>query len=1223
VSRALEQARPRISYTRSPQSTPSIANTFRSALKKLTEQERDFLRNNKGCFRCRKTNVDHIAFNCPEKNGTIAKGSKEPVIKMETLDAIVDEFDPLDSYPSASSHASDTPHRTPRPIVMAAKIQGLPTQALMDSGASINAISLETVRRNALKTIPCAPVRIRQSLNQKGITANEKLLSQVQLPTKGWTSKKSHEFIVAPIHPHETILGTPFLASENLLINPAEHDVQCPTTESPKTPRWKPSVDPEDAVQFSRFILAEYSDVFADKLPNKPPHPKAPLHRIRLKDEHKSINGHAYRIPGMYLGKMHEFIIEQLAAGRIRPSSSYMSAGTMMVPKKDSHGTISAERRVVHDYRALNENTVPDHTPLPRQDEIMTASAKGKIRGKIDLVSAYYQLGMHPDDIHKTAFKTPFGMYEWLVMPQGLRNAPASFQRYMNYVLRNYIGRFCYVYLDDIIFWSNSVEEHTAHLRSILDALRDHGILASSGKSILYTDAVLFLGHIISSRGIEVADDKINKIISSHVPTSAQNVKEFNGLVNYIGQFIPGLAHWSTVLSELTKKNIEFKWEPRHQDALDKIKLLVRNTPVCKPIDYDSLDPIMVVADASNRAVGGYYGQGKDYTTMVPAGFHSRALNPAEKNYPTHDKEMLAIVDCLKKWEPQLTGTRFETLTDHAPLTHWKTQRDLSPRQVRWNETLTRFDTDICHIPGISNSAADALSRYPYAQAHELTSNYDPISAYIDATSIVEFDEVILASVRDHYKNDTFFGPVTLHPERYPLYEFKDGLILFEGRLAIPSNDRESRNTLLALHHDAQNHFGVSKTAHAINRDYFWPGISRDVENYIKSCVSCARNKSSTQAPAGFLHPMPIPNQRFTELAMDFVGPLPKVKGFDTILVMTDRLTNYVKIEPTTSSATAPAIADLVYRSWYRQFGLPTAITSDRDKLFVSKFWTELFKRLDVQLRMSTAYHPETDGSSERSNKTIIEALRHYVNVRQKDWPDHLIHVEAAMNNSVNATTSKTPTELLYGAPVRLFPTPIERDTITVPAVSEYIAKIEESVAIARDRHAEAKTRQAVNFNRHRRQEPEYKVGDHVYLDTDNIRLRIKQKGRSAKFYPRYVGPFEIISAKPSTSTYKLLLPPEYDFHPTFHAKRLKPALDNDDILFPNRALPTPPPVVDGSDEYEIERILDHRDTARGRQYLIHWLGYPDTDDEWIHEGHIEAQELVDQYLEGIRDTEM
>jgi hypothetical protein len=194
------------------------------------------------------------------------------------------------------------------------------------------------------------------------------------------------------------------------------------------------------------------------------------------------------------------------------------------------------------------------------------------------------------------------------------------------------------------------------------------------------------------------------------------------------------------------------------------------------------------------------------------------------------------------------------------------------------------------------------------------------------------------------------------------------------------------------------------------------------------------------------------------------------------ILVMTDRLTNYVKIEPMYKTATARDVADILYQSWYRQFGLPQAITCDRDKLFISKFWTELFKKIDIQLRMSTAYHPETDGSSERSNKTVIEALRHYVNVRQSDWADHLIHVETVMNNSVNATTSKTPTELLYGTSIRLFPSPMDKTSINVPAVADYIDKIEESIAIARDHHAEAKTRQTTYANRYRREEPEYKA---------------------------------------------------------------------------------------------------------------------------------------------------
>jgi hypothetical protein len=201
--------------------------------------------------------------------------------------------------------------------------------------------------------------------------------------------------------------------------------------------------------------------------------------------------------------------------------------------------------------------------------------------------------------------------------------------------------------------------------------------------------------------------------------------------------------------------------------------------------------------------------------------------------------------------------------------------------------------------------------------------------------------------------------------------------------------------------------------------------------------------------------------------------------------------------------------------------GLPKAIISDRDKLFTSNFWKELHNRIKVKLRMSTSFHPETDGSSERSNKTMIEAIRHYVNLRHTDWEDHLIHVEAAMNNSVNATTGKTPTEMVFGTTLRLFPSPrdLAKPTHDVPAVSDYIRAIQDNVALARDRHAEAKTKQTTYANKKRRPEPEYKEGDKAYLETKDLRLQVKHKGRSAKFYSRYVGPFEIIKAEPPRIT--------------------------------------------------------------------------------------------------------
>ena len=204
------------------------------------------------------------------------------------------------------------------------------------------------------------------------------------------------------------------------------------------------------------------------------------------------------------------------------------------------------------------------------------------------------------------------------------------------------------------------------------------------------------------------------------------------------------------------------------------------------------------------------------------------------------------------------------------------------------------------------------------------------------------------------------------NPERYPLFQFDEGLLFFKERLCIPANDRASRETLLQTHYDkVENHHAIDKTRKSIIIDYYWPGVQRDVESYVKSCPSCAQNKSSTQTPAGFLYPMPILKDRFAEMALDFVGTLVPSKEYDMILVMTDMLTNYTKFEPTHSTATAADIAELVYRSWYRQFGLPKAMTSDRDKLFTSRFWKELHKWMRVNLRMSTSFRLETDGSSE------------------------------------------------------------------------------------------------------------------------------------------------------------------------------------------------------------------------------------------------------------------
>jgi hypothetical protein len=338
------------------------------------------------------------------------------------------------------------------------------------------------------------------------------------------------------------------------------------------------------------------------------------------------------------------------------------------------------------------------------------------------------------------------------------------------------------------------------------------------------------------------------------------------------------------------------------------------------------------------------------------------------------------------------------------------------------------------------------------------------------------------------------------------------------------------------------------------------------------------------------------------------------------ILVMTDRLTNYVRIEPTLSTATAQDIASLVYCTRCRLFGLPQRIVSDRDSLFTSHFWQHLHRLLNIKVKMSTSLHPETDGSSERSNKTAIEALRHYVNRRQTDWMDHLIHVETQMNNSVNATTNFSPTELVFGSRLRLFPTFREEDidtsATTVPAVTQHLDHIVESIAIARDNHLTAKTLQTKHANKSRRADPQHAVGEMVMLDSRNLRRRIKGTGKSAKLFPRFLGPFKVIVARLETSNYQLELLPVAEYssvYPVFHAKLLRKYVPNDPELFPSREPTRPPPVIPEDDRWEVEEIRDFKDRRGKKEYLVHWKGYPDSDDSWVKEEDIDG-EIVEEY---------
>ena len=442
-----------------------------------------------------------------------------------------------------------------------------------------------------------------------------------------------------------------------------------------------------------------------------PPHEPA---RIHLKDAYKKFSTRSYSCPRQFKDAFATLIQQRLDSGFIRLSSSSFASPSFIIPKKDP----KALPRWVCDYRQLNANTIPDNYPLPKIDDILADCGQGKIWSTIDMTDSFFQTRIHPDDIYKTAVTTPLGAYEWCVMLMGLRNSPPIHQRRIMTVLRKHIGKICHVYMDDIIIWSQSLEEHEHHVRIILETLQKAGLHINKKKTNLFCYETSFLGHIISQRGIEADPSKVSKILDWPVPKNLKEVQQFLGLVKYLNAFLPRLAMQTSILSRLTTKACAKHfppWNDTFQEAFDKIKEIVVSRECLTVIDHKTLDTnkIFLITDASDRCTGAVLSFGPSWETARPVAFDSSTLKEAELNYPVHEKELLAVIRAIKKWKHDLIGCPFFVYTDHKTLLNFCTQKDLSRRQARWMEELSIYDCKFVYVRGQDNTMADALSRYP------------------------------------------------------------------------------------------------------------------------------------------------------------------------------------------------------------------------------------------------------------------------------------------------------------------------------------------------------------------------------------------------------------------------------------------------------------------------------------------------------------------------------
>ena len=949
-------------------------------------------------------------------------------------------------------------------------------------------------------------------------------------------------------------------------------------------------------------LLDKYLDVFPDELPDGLPPQRTIDHRIELIPGAEPTAKAPYRMPATELLEMKKQLEELVKKGHIQPSVSPFGAPVLFIKKKD--GSL----RMCMDYRMLNKITVKNRYALPRIDDLLDRLQGAVIFTKIDLRSGYHQIRILLEDIHKTAFRTRYGHYEFRVLPFGLCNAPATFMRLMQDIFREELDIFMVIYIDDILIFSKSEEEHIGHVQQVLEKLRQNKLFAKLSKCDFAKDRIEYLGHIVSAQGIHPDPKKVSVIKDWPRPKSVNELQRFLGMVNFYRRFMEKFAYVAQPLTDLLLQERTFEWTEKEQGAFELLKGALMKTPVLLLPNLDI--PFTVTTDASQTAIGAVLTQlGQDDGLSHPVAFESRKLKEAEQNYPVHELELLAIVHALRTWRVYLLGRHFQVFTDHHSLTYLQTQPSLSKRQARWVEFLQEFDFEIIYKPGKNNQVADALSRV------------SEVTQEIGNIEIVQLDSKIKEQLIAGYQEDQLFKEIynaLLQPtvkadtslvSKLKHYQLQDDLLLYQAnplgrvRLCIP-NITEIRQLILHDAHDAPiaGHFGFDKTYELIQRNYYWPGQVHTIKAYVQSCDSCQRNKPRVQHPQGLLQPLDSPAKQWEQVSLDLITSLPQTaNGFDAIVVFVDRLTKMAHFCPCTTEATGEIVAKIFFDNVFKLHGLPTVLISDRDPRFTGKFWEALFDLLGTKLGMSTSRHPQTDGQTERTNRTLEQVLRHYVAYDQQDWDIHLSAAEFAYNNTVQTSTKETPFMLNYGHHPHI-PT-VQKQDDKVPAARDFVDRMQNLVKVTLDNLEWAQSLQALYANQHRR-EVELEVGQLVLVDANYIHVTNDSSRETKKLSPRFIGPFAIVR-KVSQVAYELALPTHLHVHPVFHVSCLKVYQENP-IDFPGREPLRPAPeMIQEVEEWEVEEVLAKRKRYGKTQYLVKWVGYPNSENTWEPEENL------------------